>query len=161
MTDEAARAAVAAACKLPAPLGDRLLRYVGLFRPRKHALSWPRAAKLLTELQNLIEGAVIERNGQIWGAPVDYWKRGLDEVLARTAALRLPLTGHGYLLEIIAGIAQQAAAKAEQDRETVLRRHPSHQVMAPRQGLKSAAELVTPAMRAKWDRQLEITPERK
>lgn len=80
LTDEAARQAVAAALKLPAPLGDLLLRYIGLFRPDKRALSWDRASRLLAELQ-------------------------------------LPLKSHGYLLEIVAGLASKTEGAAERQIE--------------------------------------------
>ena len=121
LTDRAAREAVAAALELPAPLGGLLLRYLGLFRPRQHALSWERAAKLLTELQALVSAGQIERNGRIWPAPVDYWKSALDHMLQRREQLQLPLKTHGYLLEIIAGMSQkpedQRAAQTEVEQE--------------------------------------------
>ncbi|MFZ1327022.1 MAG: hypothetical protein WAT67_13570 [Candidatus Contendobacter sp.] len=108
LADRAAREAVAAALSLPAGLGDRLLRYLGLFRPRKQALSWDRAAKLLIELNTLIQVGQIERNGRAYPAPMDYWKAALDQMLERREHLQLPLKTHGYLLEIIVGLGKKA-----------------------------------------------------
>lgn len=125
LTDAAAREAVAAALALPAPLGDRLLRYLGLFRPAKRALSWDRAAKLLAELHGLIQAGEISRRGRVWPAPLPYWQQALDAVLEQRAKLQLPLGSHGYLLEIIAGVAaraeQAAELKTEQRRQQAAR----------------------------------------
>lgn len=111
------RDALSCALKLPAPLGDRLVRYLGLFRPAKRALSPDRAARILTELLEPIAEARVERNGRSWPAPLDYWSSALDDVLARRDSLQLPLKSHGYLLEIVAGIANKAEGRAETKRE--------------------------------------------
>lgn len=108
LTDAAARQAVAAALELPAGLGERLLRYLGLFRPQGRALAWDRAARLLEELRAAIDAGCIERNGQTWSAPLDYWRLALDQMLDSRPTLALPLKSHGYLYEIIAGMARKA-----------------------------------------------------
>lgn len=120
-TDRAARDAVAAALRLPANLGERLLRYIGLFRPQARSLSWDRAARLLEELQESISAAEIERGGRVYPAPVDYWKTAIDQMLDHRDKLALPLKSHGYLFEIIIGLSQKAddkrAARQEIDDE--------------------------------------------
>lgn len=108
LTDAAARQAVAAALELPAGLGERLLRYLGLFRPQGRALAWDRAARLLEELRAAIDAGQIERHGQTWPAPLDYWRLALDQMLDSRPTLALPLKSHGYLYEIIAGLARKA-----------------------------------------------------
>lgn len=119
---EGAREAVLAALQLPAPLGKTLIQYVGLFRPVQRALSMDRLAKLLNELLPMISKSQIERNGSIFAAPVDYWRNAMETMLAGRDKLTLPLKSHGYLLEIIAGMAEKTAAKAEQQQENK-RRH--------------------------------------
>lgn len=114
---EGARDAVLVALQLPAPLGKTLIQYVGLFRPAQRALSMDRLAKLLNELLPMISKAQIERNGSIYAAPVDYWRNAMETMLASRDKLTLPLKSHGYLLEIIAGMAEKTAAKAEQNNE--------------------------------------------
>lgn len=108
LADRAAREAVVAALALPSALGERLLRYVGLFRPRERTLSWDRAARLLTELQEAINAAQIERDGRVYPAPVEYWKQAIDQMLDGRDRLSLPLKSHGYLHEIIVGMHRQA-----------------------------------------------------
>jgi hypothetical protein len=113
LTDDAARKAVAVALKLPAPLGDLILRYMAFFRPSKRALSWDRAAKLLSELVEPIQAARVERHGRAWHAPIEYWRESLEQMLDRRDKLQLPLKSHGYLFEIVAGIASKAEGRAE------------------------------------------------
>lgn len=121
LADRSARDAVSAALALPASLGERLLRYIGLFRPRSRALSWDKAARLLTELQDAVSAAQIERDGRTYPAPVDYWKAAIDQMLDNRDRLSLPLKSHGYLYEIIAGMSKRAdersAARQEEESE--------------------------------------------
>lgn len=120
LNDAAARQAVASALSLPAGLGSRLLRYIGLFRPPQRSLTWDRAAKLLDELQQMITAGQIQRHGRAWAAPHVAWQSALDALFERQG-LQLPLKSHGYLLEIIAGLANQTEAVAETAAEQ--RRH--------------------------------------
>jgi hypothetical protein len=147
LTDEAARSAVATALALTAPLGDRLMRYIGLFRPAKRALAWNRAARLLDELLGMIQAGRIERKGRAWAAPETAWAEGLEQILARRDKLDLPLSGHGYLLEIVAreGERKEAASRPL---------HPSHRGAS--QGPKSMAETLSESRRAQWDRELGL-----
>ena len=110
---EGARAALLLALKLPAPLGNLLIQYIGLFRPAQRNLSFARVADLLADLQPMIADAKIARGGRIWSAPQDYWAMALTEMLAKRDALTLPLKSHGYLLTIIAGFSEKAEAKKE------------------------------------------------
>ena len=111
------------ALRAPDALAERLYRYLGLFRPRERVLSWPRAAKLLAELNDAIAAGQIQREGRAWAAPLDYWMQALDATLDARSPLTLPLKNHGYLYAIIAGISSSAAAHAEEAAE-VRRRRP-------------------------------------
>lgn len=117
LNDLAARQAVATALSLPADLGPRLLRYLGLFRPAQRSLTWERAAHLLSELHGLIDAGEIRRHGRPWRVTAADWASALDEILDRRPSLTLPLKSHGYLLEILAGLANQTEARHEQQRE--------------------------------------------
>ena len=111
--NEGAREAVMAALAMPAPLGKLMVQYLGLFRPAQRQLSFDRVANLLGELLPMIQEAKIERSGRIWAAPQDYWKMGIEDMLAKRDKLTLPLKGHGYLLTIIEGYSSKAEAQAE------------------------------------------------
>lgn len=113
LSDESARRTMAAALKMPAPLGDLTLRYLGLFRPRNRALTWDRAERILSELLAPIERGSLDRRGRVWPAPMDYWRAALEQILAARDKITLPLKSHGYLYEIIAGLADGAERKAE------------------------------------------------
>ncbi len=118
MNDAAARQAVATALALPANLGPRLLRYLALFRPPNRSLTWERVARLLGELQGMIDAGRIQRHGRPWAVTPAAWQVALDEMLERRHSLSLPLKSHGYLLEILAGQANQAEARHEERVET-------------------------------------------
>ncbi len=115
LAHDGARDAVLAALKLPAPLGKLLIQYLAMFRPAKRQLSWERVGAILGDLQGPIEQAQIERGGRAWPAPVEYWRAALEQMvqLRDAGRLQLPLKSHGYLFEIIAGLANKAEAKAE------------------------------------------------
>lgn len=132
---EGARDAVLAALQLPAPLGKALIAYLGFFRPAKRQLSHDRVAAILGELLPMIQAAKVERHGREWPAPVDYWKFAIDDMVAKRdlGRLTLPLKSHGYLLEIIAGIANKAEGKTEAKAEQA-RAHPYARVVEAPEG---------------------------
>ena len=96
--------ALAKAFALSGDLGRSLLRYFGLFRPAKSSLSFARVAKLLDELLPSVHAQRIERNQQVFDAPVEAWVWAISEMIkVRDAGqLKLPLKSHGYLFEVIA-----------------------------------------------------------
>ncbi len=121
LASEGAREAVMTALQLPAPLGKALVQYLALFRPAlrpgsgqaQRQLSFDRVNSLLSELLPLIQSGKFERNGRLWAAPVESWRQGIEEMLAKRDGLTLPLKSHGYLLTIIAGYADKTEARAE------------------------------------------------
>lgn len=115
-TDDA-RGVVELLARMPGPpaLRKGALRYVGLFAPASQRLRWGRVEKLLGELAAMMEAGRIERSGRVWPAPLDYWQQALDEITSNTN-LRRPIKSHGYLLEILAGLADRADAAQEQGR---------------------------------------------
>ncbi|MEW6562728.1 MAG: hypothetical protein AB1400_05780 [Pseudomonadota bacterium] len=115
--NEGAREAVMAALAMPAPIGKIMVQYLGLFRPAQRQLSFDRVATLINELLPMIHEAKIERHGRIWSAPQDYWRMGMEEMLAKRDRLTLPLKNHGYLLSIIEGYSQKAEARTETQTE--------------------------------------------
>lgn len=117
LTDDDARRAVAAALKMPAPLGELVLRYIGLFRPAKRALAWDRAAALIDALLLPIQAGRVERHGRMWAAPVDAWRVAFNEMLDRRDKLQLPLKSHGYLFEIVMAQANKTEARIERQAE--------------------------------------------
>lgn len=124
LTDGDARAAVQAALLLPGQLGGLILRYIALFRSETRALSWSRVAKLMTELNDSISARQVERSGVTYAAPLELWQHAMDEMLAKRDKLQLPLKTHGYLFEVVAGMAGKAAGIKEIKHEKELRNRP-------------------------------------
>ena len=138
LTDAAARQAVAAALALPG-LGDRLVRYLGLFRPPGRGLTWDRVARLLDELNAALAAGQIERHGQTWPAPLDYWKIALDQILDSRPTLTLPLKSHGYLYEILVGLSRKASDARAAQAEVAAEQARAH--AGDRRGMQPAAAL--------------------
>jgi hypothetical protein len=113
--DEPAAKALMAVAKL-SPLGNAVIKYLGLFRPTKRQLSWSRVVTLLNEITPLIQQQRIERNHQVFEAPLHVWESAIEKVIqARdTGVLKTPLKSHGYLLEVVAGESAKAYVKGVQ-----------------------------------------------
>lgn len=123
LSHEGARQAVAAAMTVSPALADRLMKYLGLFRPAKRQLTMDRVAALLNELLPMIQAQKVERAGRAYDTILDTWKQAFDQILrARDAGkLTLPLKSHGYLLEIVCGLCE-AFERAEEERREQGRR---------------------------------------
>lgn len=106
------------------PEAGRLLRpllgYVGLFAPVKTEMRYERVAAILGELVPMIHaGTVSDPHGQVFAAPLEYWRLAFEEMLSRcdAGALKLPLKSHGYLTAIVVCMSGKAAASAERHTE--------------------------------------------
>lgn len=123
LSHEGARQAVAAAMTVSPALADRLMKYLGLFRPARRQLTMDRVAALLNELLPMIQAQKVERAGRSYDTILDTWKQALDQMLrARDAGkLTLPLKSHGYLLEIVCGLCE-AFERGEEERREQTRR---------------------------------------
>ncbi|UXZ55802.1 hypothetical protein LOS15_07225 [Halomonas sp. 7T] len=108
--------ALAAALEMPSLLSSRIVRYLGMFRPASRALASAKSARLLTELKETITSGVIERKGITREAPIKVWVMALDQLLERPPS-NLPLSGHGYLYEVVANCADRHAGDVEKQRE--------------------------------------------
>lgn len=113
------RAALVPALALPPELAPLILQYLRMFSPAKQGLRADRAAKLLVELAAAVNSARVERGGVQHVAPVALWKEGIEEVLKNRDAgtLSLPLKAHGYLFQVVAGLASRVVAGQQRQRE--------------------------------------------
>lgn len=102
---------------LPIGVIGALLRYLELFKPPTQQLRWSRRLALTQEIVPLMKDAQIKRNGIVYAAPLPMWEAEMMRlVVNRPESLVLPLKSNGYLLSIIAGRGERAAAKLEQDK---------------------------------------------
>ena len=101
-------------------LGRATIDYLSLFTPPKQKLRLSRAVKIVAALDALVrEGTVCrdERQGVRRAATASQWVAGIEQMLEQRARLTLPLLNHNYLRSVVFGIADQAAAGEEQQRE--------------------------------------------
>jgi hypothetical protein len=103
IANEDARNALWALAKIGGGMTKGLVMYLGLFRPEKSVLSQARMAKLMSELLPDIHAQRIQRGGKVFDAPAAAWAWAFGEcVSARdSGSLKTPLTGHGYLYEVL------------------------------------------------------------
>ncbi|MDD4930498.1 MAG: hypothetical protein PHP85_14675 [Gallionella sp.] len=113
---EQAREALLLAFNFPVPLAAPFIKYLGLFRSGKRALSFDKVASLLGEVLPIIQSATITRNRQTYSAPIEYWVLGLEKIHT-VRDLALPLKTNGLLLTIICDLTERAASKAENAQE--------------------------------------------
>lgn len=125
--NEETQRAVARLAAVSMPLGARVLQYCTLFAPPKTRLTVPKQVKLMLQLLPDLERRSITHKGREWAVPLDAWANGFDQMLAMRDAgrLELPMSGHGYLYAILAGLADKQESRAEAQLEAG-RRPPIH-----------------------------------
>jgi hypothetical protein len=110
------REVCAAVARVPHGMGTLALRYLGLFRTNKRAMSGEKAAKLINELVPMMADARVRSKGRDWLVPIAQWREaieGLLDVERRPKTLVLPLKDNNYLIAIVCNKANSAEAKAE------------------------------------------------
>lgn len=117
IADAAARQAVAQVAKLPAPLGDLVVAYFGLFAARGKATAWPKVARLAAEMNDLIRADAVAFGARRYPVSPQLWKLGLETILERRDRIDLPLKNHRYLLSIIEPEAERLARREAAERE--------------------------------------------
>lgn len=138
--------AVAAFIERHVLFGEVLVRYIALFRPEKRRLGIARMVALVGELLPDIERGAISRKGRDWAAPRDNWRMAMETVIAKRdkGTLTLPLTSHGLLHEVLAGLADKFEARTEAEREQDRKqRRGSGAVEPPRDLSRLAADIGT------------------
>ncbi|MDF9428247.1 hypothetical protein EM868_00320 [Cupriavidus gilardii] len=109
------------------PAGDTvikpLLRYIGLFGPRKTQMTNGRMASLIRELQPEMAAAQVTWNGIVYAAPLQLWAQTFAYAVeqASLGKLDLPLKSHGWLRSVMASQAGRSASSAEAAREAQAR----------------------------------------
>lgn len=105
---------------MDAAVGRATVVYLRLFKPPKTSLRLARAAAIAKEVADLVDAGSVardERTGVRRPATPAMWAAGIEQMLAQRDSLELPLTGHGYLRAVVFGLADQADASAERQRE--------------------------------------------
>ena len=117
IADGQARQAIQCVANLPAPLGDLVIGYFGLFAPKGKATAWRKVARIAGELVELIRADQVRFGPRALPVSPDLWRAALEAVLERRDKLDLPLKNHNYLLAIIAPEAERRAGRADAERE--------------------------------------------
>ncbi len=114
--DADCRATIAALVRLPDPLPASALAYLALFRSDARALSWKKASKLVAELAALVAAGHVQVDKRAARpCPPYLWARAIENMQASTTITR-PLPNHNYLRQVAYGLADQADAAGEKER---------------------------------------------
>lgn len=117
LNDADARVVMVAVVKLPHPLPQAVLPYLGLFRPDSQALRWQRAGKIVAELARMIASGHVQVQGRVARpCPPRIWAAGMDQMVERRDAIRRPLPNHNYLRQVAWQIADEQDAQGESRR---------------------------------------------
>jgi hypothetical protein len=121
--DDRARAALAAALKLPHQVSDVIQGYMTLFETDSRGLTWARYGAILTALlEDLGRGLVVWKNATR-PAPLALWVECMQTMTAMEE-LTLPLKNHHYLRAMVFRKAEAIEAQAEAQREEQRRLNP-------------------------------------
>jgi hypothetical protein len=130
LVDGEARLLAAEFARVPAETGNLTARYLGLFKPAGRALALHKATRLVRELADAMQAGAVPRKGRDWPTSPAMWRQALETMLDARERLTLPLKTHGYLFEIVAGLADRQEAREERVVEQ-RRRSAQHRAPAP------------------------------
>ncbi len=121
--EEKYKRAILEAFRLPAPLADLVLNYIGLFAPPSgRAIRADKLARVVRELRELVTSGEVTRKGITHGATIEAWRYGIEQTLDahRAGTLELPLDDHNYAASIVWRTVNKAAGQAERKKEADL-----------------------------------------
>lgn len=152
---------------LSVPMAHLVVLYIGLFTPEKQRLTLRKKVRLIAQLLPDLRRQAITHKGREWSAPHETWARAIEQMLAARAAgrLDLPMTGHGYLYAILAGMADKVEAVAEREQEAERRTGPRQDTVQVRgqtlpigEALQVAYAGKTPALAAMDAHEKHVAP---
>ena len=152
---------------LSVPMAHLVVLYIGLFTPEKQRLTLRKKVRLIAQLLPDLRRQAITHKGRDWPAPHETWARAIEQMLAARAAgrLDLPMTGHGYLYAILAGMADKVEAVAEREQEAERRTGPRQDTVQVRgqtlpigEALQVAYAGKTPALAAMDAHEKHVVP---
>lgn len=141
----------AAACQalygaMPPDVAAAMQRYVRMFAPAKHVMTWRRARRVLELVAPLVAAQRIKAKGREWAAPHAAWISAINGML-ESRTVELPLKSNGYLFSILVSAAANAEKQAEAATEDTRREQAAARAAAnPDQEPMIAAQVRTAVM---------------
>ncbi|MEW6595677.1 MAG: hypothetical protein AB1413_12485 [Thermodesulfobacteriota bacterium] len=117
LNDAEARELLLVVAKLPPPLPEAVLPYLGLFRPEQKALAWKKARRVVAELAQLVGSGHVQVQGKpARPCPPRLWAEAMGQMVERRERITPPLPNHNYLRQVAWQLADQADSQAERTR---------------------------------------------
>lgn len=121
LSTQAQGEAIVAALKSHPALALALTSYMRLHTTPGRKPTITKTARLLTELTAQVGSNQVKRGHNLYQTTPELWRECMEEVVERArmsgSTLSLPLKGHGYLYQVVAGKCEQLAAAVESRRE--------------------------------------------
>ncbi len=114
----AARQCLAVCLRLPREVAEVTIEYMGLFRPASgRAMQAKKALRLLGLLEQLVAAGYVSKPAQV-DRPCTpaIWAEAINRMIGNRHGLTLPLSNHKYLAKVAYGLADQADAQDEKNR---------------------------------------------
>lgn len=112
LNDAEARELLLIVARLPHPLPEACLPYLGLFRPENRALSWKKAGRIVAELAQLVGSGHVQVQGKpSRPCPPRIWAEAMGQMLDRRDRITRPMPNHNYLRQVAWQLADEADAK--------------------------------------------------
>jgi len=93
--------ALKSAFALPPEVARVVTSYLALFRPESRALSWPRALRVIKELNIMIaEGTLRIQGKPVRACPPGVWAEAIAEMVDNRSRIKRPLKNHNYLRQV-------------------------------------------------------------
>lgn len=145
--DSAIRYTFEALVKLPSPVLNQSLSYLGLFRQGTKALPWRRALTIVRGLKDLVEtGTVHWQGGETRPCNAEIWGKAIEATLSSGPK---GLKNHNYLRHVAWELAAELAAKMEADRESARQRRRKEEDEEP-VAMSEATRQSIAEMKEKW-----------
>jgi len=147
VNDSAVRYSFEALIKLPSPVLQQCLPYLGLFRQGTRALPWRRALVIIRSLHDLVEPRTVHwQGGETRPCTPEIWAKAMESTIA---AGPKGLKNHNYLRKIAWEQAAELATKAEADREAARQRRRDEDDEGPAPMPESARQAIND-LKKKW-----------
>ncbi|MHB8808943.1 MAG: hypothetical protein ACYC9M_02875 [Desulfobulbaceae bacterium] len=117
LNDVYARDLLLVVARLPQPLPEACLPYLGLFRPESKALSWKKAKNIVTALAQLVGSGHVQVQGKpSRPCPPRIWAEAMGQMVERRDRITRPMPNHNYLRQVAWQLADEADANGEKQR---------------------------------------------
>ena len=153
----AGRDALRLLAPLPPDVAIAFVAYLGMYRHKKHGLTWRKVLIVAEELVPMILEETVQYRERTLPASSETWAAGLNRVVDRRHQMTLPITNSGYLLKTVLELAERAEDERETRKEEALRRGSHRRGEEPAKGAgQVAADVMAEISEIRGDESMQL-----